>query len=378
MKITSVDLFPVPPRWLFVRIQTNDGLTGWGEPTVEGRALTTSTAVRELSDQLLGKDPRRIEDLFQAMHRGNFYRGGCILTSAISGVEQALWDIKAKSFGVPVYELLGGPVRDKMRLYAHIGGPTPEACATAAKAMVDKGFTALKMSVTQETEWIESPAAVDRAVAMFAETRTAAGRDTRIAIDFHGRVHRALARILAKELEQFSPYFYEELLLPEHNDALREVARAAAVPIATGERLYTRWEFKKILEDGVVDIVQPDVSHCGGIFEMRKIAAMAEAYDVCLAPHCPLGPVTFAASLQVDFCTPNALIQEQVFTLQNEYVSDYTFNDPPIVENGFIALPRNPGLGVDINEAAVREATNENLSWRVPRLHTADGAVAEW
>jgi galactonate dehydratase len=234
------------------------------------------------------------------------------------------------------------------------------------------------MSVTQETEWIESPAAVDRAVAMFAETRTAAGRDTRIAIDFHGRVHRAFARILAKELEQFSPYFYEELLLPEHNDALREVARAAAVPIATGERLYTRWEFKKILEDGVVDIVQPDVSHCGGIFEMRKIAAMAEAYDVCLAPHCPLGPVTFAASLQVDFCTPNALIQEQVFTLQNEYVSDYTFNDPPIVENGFIALPRNPGLGVDINEAAVREATNENLSWRVPRLHTADGAVAEW
>lgn len=378
MKITSVDLFPVPPRWLFVRIQTNDGLTGWGEPTVEGRALTTSTAVRELSDQLLGKDPRRIEDLFQAMHRGNFYRGGCILTSAISGVEQALWDIKAKSFGVPVYELLGGPVRDKMRLYAHIGGATPEACATAAKAMVDKGFTALKMSVTQETEWIESPAAVDRAVAMFAETRTAAGRDTRIAIDFHGRVHRAFARILAKELEQFSPYFYEELLLPEHNDALREVARAAAVPIATGERLYTRWEFKKILEDGVVDIVQPDVSHCGGIFEMRKIAAMAEAYDVCLAPHCPLGPVTFAASLQVDFCTPNALIQEQVFTLQNEYVSDYTFNDPPIVENGFIALPRNPGLGVDINEAAVREATNENLSWRVPRLHTADGAVAEW
>jgi len=378
MKITSVDLFPVPPRWLFVRIQTNDGLTGWGEPTVEGRALTTSTAVRELSDQLLGKDPRRIEDLFQAMHRGNFYRGGCILTSAISGVEQALWDIKAKSFGVPVYELLGGPVRDKMRLYAHIGGATPEACATAAKAMVDKGFTALKMSVTQETEWIESPAAVDRAVAMFAETRTAAGRDTRIAIDFHGRVHRAFARILAKELEQFSPYFYEELLLPEHNDALREVARAAAVPIATGERLYTRWEFKKILEDGVVDIVQPDVSHCGGIFEMRKIAAMAEAYDVCLAPHCPLGPVTFAASLQVDFCTPNALIQEQVFTLQDEYVSDYTFNDPPIVENGFIALPRNPGLGVDINEAAVREATNENLSWRVPRLHTADGAVAEW
>jgi galactonate dehydratase len=378
MKITSVDLFPVPPRWLFVRIQTNDGLTGWGEPTVEGRALTTSTAVRELSDQLLGKDPRRIEDLFQAMHRGNFYRGGCILTSAISGVEQALWDIKAKSFGVPVYELLGGPVRDKMRLYAHIGGATPEACATAAKAMVDKGFTALKMSVTQETEWIESPAAVDRAVAMFAETRAAAGRDTRIAIDFHGRVHRAFARILAKELEQFSPYFYEELLLPEHNDALREVARAAAVPIATGERLYTRWEFKKILEDGVVDIVQPDVSHCGGIFEMRKIAAMAEAYDVCLAPHCPLGPVTFAASLQVDFCTPNALIQEQVFTLQNEYVSDYTFNDPPIVENGFIALPRNPGLGVDINEAAVREAANENLSWRVPRLRTADGAVAEW
>lgn len=378
MKISDITLFEVAPRWLFVRIRTDSGLAGWGEPIVEGRAATTAKAVEELSDQLIGQDPHRIEDLFQAMHRSNFYRGGPILMSAISGVEQALWDIKGKDLGTPVYNLLGGQVREKMRLYAHVGGDKPKPTAQSVRDAVAQGFTAVKLSVTHgASDYIENPEKVDSAVALMAAARDAGGRNLRIAVDFHGRVHRGFARILAKELEQFSPYFYEEIVLPEHNDILRNVVNGCNVPIATGERSFSRWQFKQILQDGLVDIVQPDVSHCGGIFEMRKIAAMAEAYDVSLAPHCPLGPLTFAASMQVNFCAPNALVQEQVFTLPG-YNSAVAHNHPPEIVDGHMSCPTGPGLGLEMDENAMGPTDRPDQPWRAPRLRRYDGSVAEW
>lgn len=378
MKITDIQLFEIEPRWLFVRIRTDAGVTGWGEPIVEGRAATTAKAVEELSEQLIGQDPHRIEDLFQAMHRSNFYRGGPILMSAISGLEQALWDIKGKDLGVPVYTLLGGRVRDRMRLYAHVGGDTPETMARAVKDAVHQGFTAVKLSVTHgATDYVEDLHTLDTAVSLMEAARQAGGKDLRIAIDFHGRVHRSVARVLAHELEQFSPYFYEEIVLPEHNDILRSVVAGCNVPIATGERNFSRWQFKDILKDGLVDIVQPDVSHCGGIFEMRKIAAMAEAYDVALAPHCPLGPLTFASSLQVDFCTPNALVQEQVFTLPG-YNTAVAQDQPPQMIDGHVTCPTLPGLGIEINEDVIIGASKPAMPWRAPRLRRTDGSVAEW
>lgn len=383
MKITDIEIFPVAPRWQFIKISTDDGYEGWGEPIVEGRAVTTAAAVSELSDYLLGKDPRNIEDLFQVMYRGGFYRGGPILSSAISGIEQALWDIKAKALNVPVYELLGGPVREKVRLYAHVSGTTPEEYATNARKLVAAGYTALKMGVVNATDWVERPSSIDAAVAKFAAVREAVGRDIGVGIDFHGRVRRSVAKVLAKAIEPFNPMFYEELLLPTDSDALKEVANNCSVPLATGERMFTRWDFKKLLQDGVVDIIQPDVSHCGGIWELRKIAAMAEAYDVSVAPHCPLGPLTLASSLQIDFCTPNAFIQEQSTNVAyhsdaNNYMFAYVKSHPFEFQDGFVIRSSAIGLGVTINEAAVRDAAKTGHRWRNPVFRLDDGSVAEW
>lgn len=383
MKITALETFAVAPRWQFLKLSTDEGLVGWGEPIVEGRASTTAAAVEELSDYLIGKDPRNIEDLFQVMYRGGFYRGGPILSSAISGIEQALWDIKGKALGVPVYELLGGAVRDKVRLYAHVPGTSPAEYASNAKKLVAAGYTALKMGVVGATDWVERPACIDRAVANFAAVRAEVGRDVAIGIDFHGRVRRSVAKVLAKAIEPFAPMFYEELLLPDDTDALREVARTCAVPLATGERMFTRWGFKKLLQEGVVDIVQPDVSHCGGVWELRKIAAMAEAYDVAVAPHCPLGPLTLASSLQIDFCTPNAFIQEQSTNVAYHADSEnamfrYVKSHPFDFEDGFVLRKSTPGLGLEINEDAVREAALTGHRWRNPVFRLEDGSIAEW
>lgn len=303
MKVTGISLYKVPPRWLFLKVETDAGLVGWGEPIVEGRADTVAACVRELSDYLIGKDPLKIEDHWQVLYRGGFYRGGPILTSALSGMEQALWDIKGKYYGIPVHEMLGGAARDKIRVYSWIGGDRPQDVAAAAKERVEAGFTAVKMNATEEMNYIDTPAKVEAVVDRIAAVREAVGGDIGIGIDFHGRVHRAMAKILAKELEPYRPMFLEEPVLPENNEALREIARHTATPIATGERLYTRWGFKRILLEGYVDILQPDPSHAGGILEVRKIAAMAEAFDVAVALHCPLGPIALAAALQASTCS---------------------------------------------------------------------------
>jgi galactonate dehydratase len=382
MKIQNMELFKVPPRWLFLKITTDDGLVGWGEPILEGRADTVRTAVEEMSGYLIGKDPSPIEDIWQMLYRGGFYRGGPILTSALSGIEQALWDIKGKRLGVPIYELLGGLVREKVRVYAWIGGDSPAEVGAAAKARVQEGYTAMKMNATASMHWVDSPSKVQAAVETLAEVRDAVGYGVDIAIDFHGRVHRAMAKRLAKELEPFKPLFIEEPMLPENNEALLELAKHTTIPIATGERLYTRWGFKAVLASGAVDILQPDLSHAGGIWETRKIAAMAEAYDVAVAPHCPLGPIALAASLQLDFCTPNAFIQEQSLGIhynQNTDLLDYLV-DPGVFhyQDGFVPRLANPGLGIEIHEEKVREKSLTAHQWRNPVWRNADGSIAEW
>lgn len=382
MKIVSMELFQVPPRWLFLKITTDEGIAGWGEPVVEGRADTVRTAVEELGDYLIGRDPGQIEDLWQVMYRGGFYRGGPILTSAISGIEQALWDIKGQRLGVPVYELLGGAVRDRMKVYAWIGGDRPEDVATAAKAQVSAGYTALKMNGTADMEWIDSSEKIMQAVQNMATVREAVGYGIGIGIDFHGRVHKGMAKALIKELEPFKPMFIEEPVLPENNEALKQLSQISSIPIATGERMYTRWGFKQLLAEGTADIIQPDLSHAGGIWEVRKIAAMAEAYDVAVAPHCPLGPIALAASLQLDFCTPNAFIQEQSLGIHYNQGSDLLdyLEDRSVFDykDGFVERMKTPGLGVKINEEKVREMAAVGHRWRNPIWRNADGSVTEW
>ncbi|MCZ8516203.1 galactonate dehydratase [Paenibacillus filicis] len=382
MKIKSMELFQVPPRWLFLKVTTEDGLVGWGEPVVEGKADTVRAAVEEMSDFLIGKEAGHIEDLWQVLYRGGFYRGGPVLTSAISGIEQALWDIKGKRLGVPVYELLGGPVRDKMRVYAWIGGDKPSEVAKEASAKIASGYTAVKMNGTAEMEWIDSPLKVQEAAERLAAVRDAVGWGIGIGVDLHGRVHKTMAKALIKELEPYKPMFIEEPVLPENNEALPEITKGSSVAIATGERMYTRWDFKRLLSQGGADIIQPDLSHAGGIWEVRKIAAMAEAFDVAVAPHCPLGPIALAASLQLDFCTPNAFIQEQSLGIhynQGSDLLDYLV-DPGVFdyEEGFVKRLTAPGLGIEINEAKVREMAAIGHRWRNPVWRNADGSVTEW
>ena len=382
MRIATLELFKVPPRWVFLKVTSDDGLVGWGEPIVEGRADTVIAAVKELGGYLVGQDPRRVEDLFQVLYRGGFYRGGPVLTSAISGIEQALWDLKARALGVPVYELLGGRARDRVRVYNWIGGDRPADLAEGVRAQLAAGFTAVKVNATEELHYLDDHRKVDAAVARLAAAREAGGEGFDIAVDFHGRVHRAMAKTLVRELEPFHPYFFEEPVPPENLEALREVARYTSVPIAVGERLFTRWGFKQLLSEGVVDVIQPDLSHAGGIWEVRKIAAMAEAYDVAVAPHCPLGPIAFAASLQLDACTPNVIIQEQSLGIHYNVGNDLLdyLQDARVFDyrDGYLAVPTGPGLGIEIDERLVRERARQGHDWKSPVWRNADGTVAEW
>lgn len=382
MKITKLTCYKVPPRWLFLKVETDEGIVGWGEPIVEGRAGTVEACVYELSEYLIGKCPLRIEDHWQVLYRGGFYRGGPILMSAISGIEQALWDIKGKLYNIPVYQMLGGAARDKIRVYSWIGGDRPHDVAMAAKEKVDAGFTAVKMNATEEMNYIDTTSRVEAAVNRIAAVREAVGKDVGIGIDFHGRVHKSMAKILVKELEPYRPMFIEEPVLPENNEALREIALHTTSPIATGERQYTRWGFKQLLIDGYVDIIQPDLSHAGGILEVKKIAAMAEAFDVSIAPHCPLGPIALASSLQLDACTPNAIIQEQSLGIHYNQGSDLLdyLADSAVFKyvNGFVEIPNGPGLGIEINEERVKEAALKGHDWKNPVWRHEDGSVAEW
>ena len=382
LAIHSIELFKVPPRWLFLKITTKNGIVGWGEPVVEGRAETVRAAVTELSGYLIGRDASRIEDLWQVMYRGGFYRGGPVLMSAIAGVDQALWDIKGKALGVPVHELLGGAVRERVRIYGWIGGDRPADTAAAARARIQAGYDAVKMNACPEMEWIDSSRAVDAVIENVRAVREAVGPAVGIGVDFHGRVHRGMAKILLRELEPLHPMFAEEVVLAENNAALAVLQQYSTIPIATGERMYSRWDFRSVLEAGAVDIIQPDLSHAGGITEVRKIASMAETYDVALAPHCPLGPISFAAALQVDFCSINAIIQETSMGIHYNEGADLLdyLADPSVfaMRDGFVSLLTGPGLGIEIDEEKVRRMAEIGHDWHNPIWRNVDGSVTEW
>ena len=382
MKITKLTTYRVPPRWMLLKIETDEGVVGWGEPVIEGRARTVETAVQEMEPYLIGQDPSRINDLWQTMYRAGFYRGGAILMSAIAGIDQALWDIKGKVLGQPVYELLGGLVRDRMKMYSWVGGDRPADIIEQISKLKEGGFNTFKMNGTEELGLLDTSAAVDEAVKRVAEIREAFGNTIEFGLDFHGRVAAPMAKTLLRELELFRPLFVEEPVLAEQAEYYPRLAEMTSIPLAAGERMYSRFEFKNVFAAGGLSIVQPDLSHAGGITECLKIASMAEAYDITLAPHCPLGPVALASCLAVDFVSYNAVLQEQSMGIhynKGGELLDYVINKEDFkIVDGYCAPLKKPGLGVEVDEERVIAASKNAGDWRNPVWRHKDGSVAEW
>jgi galactonate dehydratase len=372
LKIAKIDSFFVKPRLHFIKVTTDDGFIGWGEPIVEGRTRTVATAVKELEPLLIGASPLENERIWTEAYRGTFYRGGPVLVSALSGIDQALWDIKGKFFGVPAYTLLGGPTRQRVRTYAHVYGKDLDETVENIKAAVKKGFTLFKtFAVDGPIKPLDNIETMERGIERVGKLRDALPKNCDLALDFHGRLTPAMSIRLIHELEQFKPLFIEEPVQCENVDALAAVARSTTVPIATGERLFTRWGFREVLEKQAAAVVQPDICHAGGITEVRKIAAMAEVYYVHVAPHNPLGPVSLAAGLQVAASIPNFLCQEQV-TLGEGFLKE-----PFVIKDGHLDIPVKPGLGIEIDESFLKENEYDG-SWDTPRIYNDDGAFTEW
>lgn len=332
---------------------------------------------------ILGEDPRNIEKLWQMMYRGGFYRGGPVLMSAISGIEMALWDIKGKACGLPVYDMLGGPVRDKIRMYTHIkqvarkDGNTVDEMVEMARDRLRLGMTALKYSIIPPLPFVETQRGTQAHVERFAAVREAIGENVDLAIDFHGRVSSATAPRLIRALEPYHPFFIEEACLPENAEEMLRIAQSTPVPLAAGERLFTRFGFRELIEKQAVRILQPDVCHAGGIFETRKIAAMGETYHMALAPHNPLGPISLAACIQVDACTPNFLAQEYPGMPEGWDLGQVLFKEPFVIRDGYIDVPKGPGLGVELREDALEALAYDG--WRKNTiLFYEDGAQADW
>ncbi|GGF75015.1 galactonate dehydratase [Mameliella alba] len=382
MKITKLTTYLVPPRWLFLKIETDEGLTGWGEPVLEGHAETLAAKIAELSDFLCGRDPLHIEDIWQSLYRNGCYRGGPVLMSAISGIDMALWDIKGKYHDAPVHALLGGPVRNRVRTYCWIGGDRPRNLIEGAKALMDAGYDACKMNICDELQIVDSYARIDGIVKRLADLREAVGTRMDLAFDFHGRVHAPMAKILLKELEPLRPMFVEDAVVSAQVDRMADLARSTTIPLVIGERLHSRYDFRRVFETRAASVVNPDTAHVGGISEMVRIGHMAEAYDVALAPHCPLGPIALAASLQVDAICHNAFIQEQSLGIhynQGGDLTDYVTDKEVFkVENGFISIPQGPGLGIELDEDVITERAAQGHRWRAPVWRHADGSIAEW
>jgi galactonate dehydratase len=381
VKIERIETFLVPPRWLFCRIETSDGVVGWGEPVVEGRAEVVRTAIDVLSEYLIGQDPLQIERHWQILTKGGFYRGGPVLSSAVAGLDHALWDIAGKVYDAPVSSLLGGRVRDRARVYAWVGGDEPAEIADQVAEQVAAGMTAVKMNASGRIQPSPSRAEITAIVERLAAARAALGDELDVAIDLHGRVGVAGARRILRAVEDLHPLFVEEPVLPEHLRHLPSIVDGTSVPIALGERLYSRSEFLPALDAGVA-VVQPDVSHAGGISELRRIAALAETHGALFAPHCPLGPISLAASLQVSFATPNFLIQEQSRGIHYNVASDltaYVVDPAPFTwVDGHAEWNPLPGLGITVDEAAVRAADQKGHAWRNPSWTHDDGSFAEW
>ncbi|KAM5523766.1 D-galactonate dehydratase 2 [Fusarium oxysporum f. sp. phaseoli] len=376
-KIASVKYYRVKPRWLMVKVVDENGQHGWGEATLEGHDLAVEGCLDEMIPRIIGQEANDIENIWQTFWRHGFYRGGPVFMSAISGIDIALWDLKGRNLKVPVYELLGGKVRNKVQVYCWIGGDRPSDIEAAAKKRLEQGLTCVKMNATEDLGWIDSPSALDSTVERLKQVK-ALGLDA--GLDFHGRCHKAMAKQLARALEPHRPLFIEEPILVEHPEAIKKLSDQTVIPIAFGERLYTRWDIKRFLEDSSVDILQPDIAHAGGISETKRIATMAEAYDVAIAPHCPLGPVAFAASVQVALSSPNFAILEMSLGMHyNTEAGDIDLltylKDPSVfdLEGGHVKAPTGYGLGIEIDEEMVARIAKETAPWQCKTFHGPDG-----
>ena len=382
LTIATVDTFLVHPYWLFVRIRTDEGITGWGEAGIQMKGRSVQAAIGDFVDYLVGQDPLRIEEHWQVLRRSGFYRDGAILSSALAAIDEALWDIAGRYHGVPVHELLGGPVRDRVRAYSWIAGD--DLCAFSHEEIVgetmhriEQGFTAFKLTPAKAFA-VDTPAAGHEVVSRIAALREAVGPERDIALDVHGHWSNATAKRLLPQLEPYELLFVEEPLLPEYLHLLPELVRSTSLPLATGERLYNRWDFRAVLQSGLA-VAQPDVSQAGGISETRRIAAMAEVWDVVVAPHCPLGPLALASSLQIDFATPNILIQEQGISHYGDVFLDYLVDRSVFeLEDGYFRRPTAPGLGLDIDEVEVEKAAKRGRNKQNPMWRHADGSYAEF
>lgn len=367
MKITDLRVFQTQgghANWTFVKLYTDGGLTGVGEASLERNDEVVVRALETFKDFLVGQDPFQIEYIWNALYKQTFKYGQLIILTALSGVEQALWDIKGKALGVPVYELLGGKLRDKVRAYANAWAfqkivtqmtaeDTPDSIAQNALKMVEKGFTAMKWDPFREGGQVIPRSEEEFALACVKAVREAVGPSVDILIECHGRFNMHSAVRIARKLEPYDPFFYEEPIPPDNIDALAALQRSINLPIATGERLYTRWEFRPLLEKNAAHIIQPDICNVGGIWELRKIAAMAEAYYVAVQPHNSNGPVQTIASLHLDASIPNFIFQEFFYPYLDMY--NEVLTEPIIYRDGYLEVPTAPGLGTDIREDVIRK-----------------------
>lgn len=385
--IADITTYRVPPRWIFVAVTTGDGQRGWGEAIIPKRAQAVCGAIADMAGNLKGMDADRIEDIAQRLRRGAFFRGGPILATAAAAIEQALWDLKGRARDMPVFEFLGGRTRDHIRTYAWIGGDSPDNVVEHARERIAQGFSAVKMNATSAIGHVGQWSEIEGAVARLGALRDAFGYDLDIALDLHGRVPRAQLKPLLAEIEPLRPMWVEEATTPENEESFRLLARASrSIPVATGERLVSRWDFKRLLDTAAVEIIQPDVS-LTGVFELEKIARLAEIYDVAVAPHCPNGPISLAASLQVGFCCSNVAIQEQSLGLHyHEGFSglpkgdllDYLADPAPLTAvDGRFRPPSAPGLGIAVDTERVASAGSDWHLLDADWVH-CDGTYAEW
>ena len=352
MKITRMEILPadVGKVYIFVKLHTDEGICGVGEPSCTGKEHALVGALRDLEHFLIGANPFEIERLWNYMYRTVIWRGGPVLSAALSGVEHALWDIKAQALGVPVWELLGGRVRDRIKVYAWIHGHEPEHCAQDALRRLEEGFRGIKFTPFEGTGLGYSTAHGRRAEARVRAVRDAVGEEVDLAVDGHGVLNPVNAVEMARRIEPYGILFYEEPVLPENIDALAEVRRATNIPIATGERLFTRYPFKDLLVRGAVDVIQADVGNAGGIFEVYKIAAMAEAFYASVAPHNPWSPLTTAISLHLDAVVQNFLIQEIPTAAAPPDRVRLLTEEIERPEDGYLEIPTGPGWGVALDE----------------------------
>ena len=383
MKITKLEIIKVKPRWMFLKMHTDTDIYGLGEPVLEGHCNSVEAVIREYEEYLIGKDPMQIEHHVQALYRGGFYRGGPLMLSAISGIEQAMWDIKGKYYNCPVYELLGGKCRDKIRMYTHIkragvaGEFAIDEMLSIAKERLNDGYTALKYSIIPPIKAVENPANINKHIERFARVRELIGDGVDLAIDFHGRVSPAAANILIEKLKPYNPMFIEEPCLPENVDCMVNIAQKTTVPIAAGERLFGKWQYRELIEKQAVSVIQPDICHVGGIFEGRKLAAMAEMYYMTVAPHNPLGPISLAACIQLDACIPNFLVQEHPGNPDLSDLGVGYIKTPFEIKDGYISVPNGPGLGIELDEEALKDKIYDG-NWSTPRIYHEDGSNADW